>query len=269
MKIFYTLFRFYVFSNLHVSLSVACLVLVNGKFLGKEVFAESILLGCGTFIAYHLIRYINRFKYGKEHLLDQFSNQHKSTIKLLICIAFGISVFLLKEIEISQLLKILPFGILTLLYAFSFFNVKGVRSSLRYVPFLKIFLIGFVWSGVTVFFIEDLDVTSMLYFIQIMLFVIALTIPFDIRDLEFDRGNVKTIPMLIGIHNTKWVGGVCVVCALLIHMTIMKSYSLSFVLVSIALVFLIVRTKASQSKYFAAFWVEGIPILWLVSSYYI
>ena len=46
------------------------------------------------------------------------------------------------------------------------------------------------------------------------LFIFAITLPFDIRDLNVDNhGDVKTIPAVIGIEKTKKLGyGILVLC---------------------------------------------------------
>lgn len=264
MKLLTILFKFYVFSNLHVSIAVTCLVLVNGKVLGKNVLSEAIVLGCATFIAYHFIRYLNRFKYGKTHMLDGFSNKYKYIIGALILIAIILFLEQLRNLNYLKTLKLLPFIVLTFLYAYSFIKINGQKYSLRYVSLLKIFMIAFVWAGVTVFFIDDFTFIGVLYFIELVLFVIALTIPFDIRDVNFDDGSIKTLPIVLGVFRTKFMAIICLVLSLLIHAFYIKTYLISYLLTAFTLSLLVVLSKPNQSRFFASFWVEGIPILWYV-----
>jgi 4-hydroxybenzoate polyprenyltransferase len=68
---------------------------------------------------------------------------------------------------------------------------------------VKIFLIAIVWSyvtGVIPMYEQGTALRPLLiYFLEIVLFFIAITIPFDIRDLSVDRANdVKTLPYLLG-----------------------------------------------------------------------
>ncbi len=267
MKFVQILFKFYVYSNLHVSLAVASLVLVNGTVFHKNVGKEAVFLSCATFVAYHFIRYFNRFRYGKEHLLDRFSNQYKKVLMTLVLIACFIEIGLLFFLKTVQLLKLIPFGCITILYACHFFKIRGVRYSLRYLSILKIFLIGWVWAGVTVFFITDFNVTSGLYFLELMLFVIALTIPFDIRDVDFDKGRVKTLPIYLGILNTKYLAGVFLLISVVLHIQFVKQDIAIFMLISGWLLGMICYAKKNQANYFASFWVEGIPIVWYLGIY--
>jgi len=263
MKIFKKIIEFYVFSNLHVSLSVVCLVLVSGKLFKKLVLIEALFLGCITFIGYHLIRYSNRFKYGKLHALENFSNQYKKIIWLVNGIAIVVSLSMLLKFQFSQLLKLLPFGILTLAYAFSFVKIKGKIRSIRYLPGFKIFIIALVWSGSIVFFPFEYEEKTKLYFIELLFFMIAYTLPFDIRDLNFDDKVVKTLPMILGIENTKYLGTTLLGMSIALHFYIFKDlYLLQYLIICIVVVLFLIKSTNNQSKYFCSLWVEGIPILY-------
>jgi len=71
---------------------------------------------------------------------------------------------------------------------------------------LKIFLVAFSWSFITVlapllYLDYVIDYNVIVHFFRIILFVIAISIPFDIRDVSVDR--ISTIPRFIGIPNSK------------------------------------------------------------------
>jgi 4-hydroxybenzoate polyprenyltransferase len=74
---------------------------------------------------------------------------------------------------------------------------------LRDFSFIKIFLIAIVWSyvtGVIPMYEQGIPInTTIIYFLEMICFFIAITIPFDIRDFSVDTANnVQTIPTLIG-----------------------------------------------------------------------
>lgn len=261
MKIIQKIIEFYVFSNLHVSLSVSCLVLVTGILFDETVVLEAVFMGLLTFVAYHLIRHVNRFKYGKEHLLESFSRQHKQTLSVLVVLATIFSFFLVPKFTFLQLLCLLPFGICTLLYAFGVFKVKGQKYSIRYLPGIKIFIIAAVWAGAVVLFPLQTTKTTLLYFLEVLLFVVALTLPFDIRDLRFDHQKIKTIPMVLGLRNTKIVGGVLLIISSGIHLAIFNAFPV-FVFICLLVALCLFFSTTKQSKYYASFWVESLPILY-------
>lgn len=261
MNLFRKIFQFYIYSNLHVSIAVACLTLISGVLFTTDVTIEACFLACATFIAYHFIRYMNRLKYGKKHLLDSFSNQYKNEIVTMLVLTLFAIIVLTFYIQKAQIFRLIPFGGLTLMYGVSFLTIKQKKYSLRYVPGLKIFIIAATWAGVVVFFIKDYSWQSFNYFLQLICLVIVLTLPFDIRDVMFDKGSVKTIPMVLGIKNSKYLGTFLLLCFLGIHYYNFKTlHFVEMLLTAIVLLFLLWKSKLKQSTYYASFWVEGIPI---------
>ena len=97
-------------------------------------------------------------------------------------------------------LILLP-GVLSVGYILPAF---GGKKRLRDFNFIKIFLVAFVWAWVTValpWFNLEKAITGnfFLLFAERFLFVFAITIPFDIRDLKVDEHTkVVTIPKSIG-----------------------------------------------------------------------
>lgn len=267
LKFLKALFEFYVYSNIHVSVAVYCLVLSVGYLFDINVNHEALLLLCATFVSYHMIRFFNRHKYGKTHLLDVFSNNYRNVIYLLIFIALAIGLYELIQLQLIQFLYLLPFVFITLLYAYSFIGKNGERYSIRFIPGLKIFVIAFVWSGTVVFFpttsLAPFDVHHLVYFICLMFFVVVLTLPFDIRDLSFDEKTICTLPMLLGLKKVKILGSFLLLIALGLHYCVF-SYKgfIPFLGVCVILFFLLIFSKEKQSKYYASFWVEGIPVLY-------
>ena len=78
------------------------------------------------------------------------------------------------------------------------------KKNIRNHSQIKIFIVAFCWASVTVLFPltneTDIDfLNSFLLFIQRFIFVIAYTIPFEIRDLKYDSLNLKTMPQVFGI----------------------------------------------------------------------
>ena len=89
--------------------------------------------------------------------------------------------------------------------------VFGKERRLRDFNFLKIFLVAGVWAWVTtVVPLVGVPLASgmelFLIFAERFLFIFAITIPFDIRDLKVDNdGNVSTIPGKIGVRKSLYL----------------------------------------------------------------
>ena len=138
------------------------------------------------------------------------------------------------------------------------------------VPSIKIFVIAAVWAGTTVYLPViyentkwDWDITLML--IQRFMIVLALTLPFEIRDLKFDETELGTLPQLLGIDKTKRLGYLLLLTTLFLEF--LKDDLQIYLIMSLS-IFIgigIYLAKRNQSRYYASFWVEGIPILcWLI-----
>jgi 4-hydroxybenzoate polyprenyltransferase len=88
---------------------------------------------------------------------------------------------------------------------------KGYR--LRDLHYVKIFLIAITWSWITVFLVAlelGMAWSTPMYvmLLERAFFVFAITIPFDIRDLDIDAFNkVKTLPAALGVRSSQRLGG--------------------------------------------------------------
>lgn len=83
------------------------------------------------------------------------------------------------------------------------------RRRLRDFNYLKIFLVALVWTWVTVVLPAQQanlggQFPTLLLGLQRFLFIFAITIPFDIRDLAVDaRTNVRTLPGSVGLRQAR------------------------------------------------------------------
>lgn len=89
----------------------------------------------------------------------------------------------------------------------SFFYVRRIAGkNLREIPTLKIHLIASIWVAVLIVFpyINEGRTSGWMWpAIAHYFYVIAVTIPFDIRDLKHDLPGQKTIPQMIGVNASR------------------------------------------------------------------
>lgn len=100
-------------------------------------------------------------------------------------------------------------GLIAVAYNFPFLTLNQKKIGLRNIPGIKLFLIAFVWAVSCVLLpiveIENnhaLSISSreaLLLVFKRFLFIAAITVPFDIRDLFQDKlYELKTIPVILG-----------------------------------------------------------------------
>lgn len=160
-------------------------------------------------------------------------------------------------------------GFFTLLYAAP---VLTKERNLRDLAGIKIFIIALVWAGVSVILpmLDHPEVSlwdKSLIFFQRFLFVIVITLPFEIRDLEFDSEHLSTIPQKFGVKKTQLLGYTMLGLILLIEFLKEKFQIVNLCALAGVVLISVYALKLSnrkQSEYFAAFWVEALPIAWVI-----
>jgi hypothetical protein len=262
-----------VYSNLHVSMAVYCLVRMTGYFLQFENAREALFLGLSTFVSYNFIRYLNFLENKLTAHLHSWFVKHLKLLFWLALFDVLVLLFLSRSFHGLSFLVLLPFLVLTVMYGLPFLKYRGKNISLREFPSLKIVSIASSWAGLSVLFPLvsqriPLSFLHGLFFLQQFLFVLVLTLPFDIRDLEVDAKQLKTIPQLLGIQKTMYLG-----VGLLLLFVGISYFTMSLFLFwhacfgAFLVGFFLVLANKEQAHYFASFWGEGIPIVWYFVTY--
>ena len=206
--------------------------------------------------------------YFSGYLYTKYQNRRKTFIKILvfnfICgiLSFCLIVFNHNEI---RLLKWAVIVIIGLLYN-SFFLEKFIRK----IPLLKVFYVGLTWALINAWLILP-EFNWEIFWIS-WLFISALFLPFDIRDMKSD--DVVTFPILIGVQKTKYLAYLLVFVACLLSLIFLDvEFALSFLITTIFTFILIYFSENDNQETYFSFWVEscsGLPLLvillyWLVN----
>ena len=263
MKLFKTLFDFYINSSIHVGLAVFAMVRITELYYNLPYNeALNYVFLFGTITGYNFIKYA-----GIAKLYHSSLTKNLKIIQVFSLFCFLLLLYYLSLLSLENILYLIPIGVFTLLYAIPVF--VGFTKNLRNIPVVKIWVIALVWTMSTVFLPllavkEAIGFKTVLLGIQRFLFVVVLTLPFDIRDFRFDKRDLKTIPQLVGVARTKKIGFIFLVITLVIEFYITPSttHKSIFLLTFLTLLFFLQRAETKQSKYYASFWVEAIPIFW-------
>lgn len=262
------IFDLYIKGSIHVAVSVASFTAITYFHLGISIGADIVLFTffC-TVIGYNYIKYSEIILKNPTEISAYLKIILSTTVVSIIGLGFYLPSF-----EWAELLLITALAMLSFFYSHPFLNRF---QNLRSITGLKILIIAFVWTGFTVLLpglSEELiyDHTLWLESIQRFFVVIILTLPFDLRDLRTDAEEIKTIPQMIGIKNTKYLSTVLVI--LIIGIEIIFPYkqagsSALFISIALLLLFITLKTPLFQSRYYASFWIEGIPIVWFTMLY--
>ncbi len=262
MKFLKRVFAFYINASIHVALAVLSLlaitVLEYHLVLPIELWPFVFL---GALTGYNFV------KYAKVAGLHHRSlTQSLKAIQIFSGICFVFLAFIAFKLSIQTLMITSAFGLATFFYAVPFIKHKNLRN----FSGLKIFVVAFVWAGVTVIVpVVASEVTIsldiLLTFLQRILIVVALILPFEIRDVPYDALNLNTLPQQLGVKSTKLIGeGVLLLCLVFEFFKVNSdvAYIISLLVFCSVLGWILVISKTEQSRYFSSFWVEGLPILW-------
>ncbi|MEM9363550.1 MAG: hypothetical protein AAGA43_13000 [Bacteroidota bacterium] len=265
MRTLRTIFDFYLDASIHVGLAVAALIMVTSLLLNISV--QNALLG---FAFFSTIVCYNFIKYGveaKKYLI--VSKTYHKRIQVFSFLSFFVAIWFAAQLYKEAWLTVLGLSILCLLYAIPFFPKT---RNLRNLAGFKIYIVGLVWAGFTVLLPAmqsrvpiDWDVIALCF--QRFLLVLILMLPFEIRDLESDFEELRTIPQTIGVEYTVVLGIALTLLFVLLTFfrdAIVSNEVASRILLGIVLIAMLVLTKKKQSKYFTSFWIEAIPLFWVI-----
>ncbi|WP_445732442.1 hypothetical protein [Mariniflexile sp.] len=271
MKMLKQLFNFYINSSIHVALSVFSLTwitlseygLLSDKTILYFVFFASIS-------GYNFVKYFGMVKLHHRNLASWLK-----AIQGFSIFSFLVMCYYASQLNMGTLFFIAGFGLITFFYAIPFFPKHvflGPQHNLRSVGGLKVHLIALVWTGVTVFLPVinnhyDLNVEVMVTAIQRYVFIVVLMFPFEIRDLRYDSLKLATIPQKIGVKQTKIIGVLLLLVFFFLEF-LKNEISTGNIFISALLTIItslfLVYSKKEQGTYYSCFWVEGLPILWLL-----
>lgn len=247
-----------------MALAVVSLYMLNAQFLNNSLNKDIIgFLFFGTIVCYNFVKYgVEAEKY-----LIVAKPSHRP-IQVFSFLAFGACLYYFFQLPPRLWVSISVLTIISAMYAIPFLpRAKNLRS----LGGLKIFLVAAVWVGFVVVLpvLENrlgLTPKVILMGFQNYILVLLLILPFEIRDLKYDKIQLKTLPQRWGVIRTKQFGYALILVFFCVAI-IMAQHSFMIVvhgcLTSGFLAFMLFRTKETQSTYFASFWVESIPVMML------
>ncbi len=271
MKALKIILDFYIHSSIHVALAAYALSWLTLLEFGLA-YDDNVLyfIFFASVTGYNFVKFFGLAKFHHRSLTTWLK-----TIQVFSLFCFFLMGYFALHLELRSLIVISIFGVITFLYAIPLLprhlfmdNVRKLRS----IGGLKVYIIALVWAGVTVGLPllnadYDLDEQILVVMLQRFLFVLALMLPFEIRDLKYDSLKLATIPQKIGVKRTKRMG--IVLLFAVVGLEFFTQFSnlqsiIQIVIIAIISAVFIWFSRVEQSVYYSGFFVESIPILWLL-----
>jgi hypothetical protein len=263
-----TFFSFIVNSNIWIALGAIAwieMVWIWTDAKHRNIALE-ILIFASTLLVYNLHRLLTLPDKDNDTLsfMHRWMYAHPLLQKILIAASVLMICLTIFFVNLRTLMLIISIGLISIFYAVPVPFSKGIR--LRDIGLLKPFFVSLAWSiACVVLPLIDLHVfpeTMAMLTAHCFLFFMAITLPFDIRDIRFDRQNLKyaTLPMLAGVATTKWIALFFLTASGIILWKIQPETETGIIIWYALTGYLIMKTKKESHEYHYTFWLDGTII---------
>lgn len=268
-----------VYSNVWIALGAAATTWQSMLLFEKDVnYFYILFVGFATLATYNFQRII-KFRNRPEYLQAGRNNwlfRNRKTLTLITLIAGIGTSFFAFYLPSSAYPILFVMALVSLLYVVRFFPRKGKRLALRDLPLMKVFLIAIVWTVVSVviplqnstgFDSFPPSTTFLLLLMEKFAFLIAITIPFDIRDVAFDAPEQKTIPQLLGVQKSIYLAVLFAIVSFSASTLLFLSGNYSaltlgaFAVSALVNLFFITNSNPEKSEMFFAGGVDGTLLI--------
>ncbi|MGV3503405.1 MAG: hypothetical protein ACO1O1_06830 [Adhaeribacter sp.] len=276
MKLLRWLGQYFLFGNFFIALCAVSLLVATHQLTG---LAFSWQLGGWVFLA-------TFFLYNFDSLLPAkiqphgFASPRKAWVLAhrrqlaLAVVGAGLLVLFLFywSFHLAHFWLLAHLGLISMLYSLPVVPGRRGWLLLRNIPLLKVFLIAYVWACVTVWLPllgAGWPITSTAgwqLFGQRFLFILPLTIIFDIRDVEKDQVTATlTLPRLVGVGGAKAIAwGILLTYLVLVVLTLSGPRREALVCCGLVYAGVIGLARKNRSEYFYALVADGMLVLPMV-----
>lgn len=270
---------FLLFSNFFIAICAVAQGLVTYHLL-KAKPSEHVLafLFFSTLLIYNLSVLLSKPKEPQKSSFKRVRwifSHHRLTISTTLISALCLIPLGLLYLSFEAKLLMVFVGLLAIAYNIPFLTLNGKKIGLRNIPGIKLFLIAFVWASSCVLLpIVELESThqiqvplseTVLLVAKRFLFICAITVPFDIRDLFQDKlYELKTIPVILG-EKKAWI--FCqALLAIYLLLLVLFTQGINIDVVGLTLTvlltgWLIFKSNIKRNEYFYFFYLDGTMLL--------
>ena len=200
----------------------------------------------------------------KPHPRYRIVYEHLNAVRALTLLAMiGMAICAI-GLPISLLLQLVLISFPSLLYILPIIAGKRLRD----ISILKIFILAIIWALVTVllpfdYFGNEYDSRLGLLLAERVIFVFAIAIAFDIRDMEFDKTlDVKTIPIAVGKFSSFLLAGILLISwAILVHFIYMPLTAILLNVIALLSIGLIYGAQKDRPVWYYQILLDGTLLL--------
>jgi len=271
-------FRYFVYTSWWVALCAASMGLLawfelTGSWWNAPLFV--FILG-STLVIYNM-NMLSGFKelrqMGTESERHHWCLENERAMKFTLVAGFlltGGSVWFLNR---AIWLLMLPLALVAGAYVMPMVRKNAAKIRIREIGLWKIFIIAAVWAGITVIlpavhlygFDQFFELLSWKLALERAIFILAITIPFDIRDLVNDaKKNVRTLPSVLGWKKAVWLSQILIFVFLLMifgRVGVGHPLFIGYLVSASITILALAMATPKRSDMYCSFWVEGTMLL--------
>lgn len=241
--------KYFIGSNLYISLcALSHFCYFSLKVHNLILPIESAIVFLGTIFSYNLMRLESKIR--KKQPIANY--RFKLFSLVLICIALS---SLTLNLQRDKILNLLHLALLVCSYELTSKNLRGIR----YIPYIKPIIISYVWTmacyGLSTNY-ENLQLSS---FSSCFIFILLLSIPFDIKDKEYDR--VDKLMSIVNIIPDKKLKDLLSSLYLVFSLIMLVMSEFQYLLLAPLYLYLLKSTKKQQAKWSYNYGFDGIIII--------
>lgn len=260
----------YFYGNIHISFAALFFTLETFYLLDAPSFNPSYLIFVfGSTLAMYNMHRIIGLRRIRSAMMNERYQQIDKTSGFLYVLLFvglilaGISFF---KIQVATIYRLTIAVVLSILYVVPIFPNSNRLRDFNYV---KIFLIAAIWAWISMAMPLHAVEPKIFYLLLVekFCFILAITIPFDIRDIEIDQSTeVKTLVSALGLNRSKLLSYLLIVVAILINLYMIViqqhiNFHLAIVSVEFLSLYFIARASSKSPDLLFTGWLDGLILL--------
>jgi 4-hydroxybenzoate polyprenyltransferase len=262
------IFDYVLFSNVFIALGAVSLTYSSITQLQLNTSNKTYLML--VFFATLFIYNFQRLFYKRNHTNNSIRriwiNKNQQLVKLHAALGFVGTCITFLYCDYNLLFYLSPLLLLSIAYFTPFIK-------LRKYPLLKLLTLVLVWTMVTatiplLLANEPINASHLLHITERFLFLTAICIPFDIRDLKIDKeDNIQTLPHILGESTATRIGLLCLcISGILILMesvgdSITIKTFVALILSTLVTAILIAATSSKRNEYFYVAGIDGTMLI--------
>lgn len=278
-KVLYSILDFLLFSNLFIAICAVAQGLITYHLLkippDKYVLAFVFFATIGLYNFSMLLAKPKKPEESPYKRVRWIFSHHRMIISItLISMLCLVPLFLL-YLSIESKLLMLFTGLVAVGYNIPFLSLNNQNIGLRNIPGIKLFLIAMVWAVSCVLLpimelqhSHELNIApgdTLLLVFKRFLFIAAITVPFDIRDLFQDKlYALKTIPVMLG-EKRAYIFCQFLLLGYLLLLLLFRQATypdIAAVVLNLAVTgWLIFKSNIKKNEYYYFFYLDGTMLL--------